>query len=71
MRFDSPHTIDEIEQQEHSMQRRQAKAMERISRQYLSHIPIPYGCLTILALSVAALTLLVVSSYAIGVAILK
>jgi len=53
------------------MQRRQAKAMERISRQYLSHIPIPYGCLTILALSVVALTLLVVSSYAIGVAILK
>jgi hypothetical protein len=53
------------------MHGRKAKAMARISRQYLSHIPIPYGCLTILALSVAALTLLVVSAYAIGVAILR
>ncbi|MGA7631532.1 MAG: hypothetical protein WCB11_12240 [Terriglobales bacterium] len=47
------------------------KEVAKISRHYLSHIPIPYGCLTIVALAVAALTLLVVSSFAIGAAILK
>ncbi|MGA2356006.1 MAG: hypothetical protein ABSG02_16035 [Terriglobales bacterium] len=45
--------------------------MAKVSRQYLGHIPIPYGCLTVAALAVAALTLLVVSSFAIGSAILK
>jgi hypothetical protein len=49
----------------------QAREMAKISRQYLSHIPIPYGCLTVIALAVAALTLLVVSSFAIGAALLK
>jgi hypothetical protein len=49
----------------------QASEAVRISRQYLSHTPIPYGCLTVVALVVAALTVLVVSSFAIGAAISK
>ncbi len=53
------------------MHRRQVEEMAKVSRQFLSHIPIPYGCVTVLALVVAALTLLVVSSFAIGAAILK
>lgn len=43
----------------------------KLSRQYSSHIPIPYGCLTIVALAVAAITIFVASSFAIGMAILK
>jgi len=49
----------------------ETKGMAKISRQYLSHIRIPYGCMMVMALAVAALTLLVVSSFAIGAAILK
>ncbi|HEY4840783.1 MAG TPA: hypothetical protein VIH78_02385 [Terriglobales bacterium] len=47
------------------------KEVAKPSRYYLSHIPIPYGCLTVVALAVAALTVLVVSSFAIGAAISK
>jgi hypothetical protein len=38
---------------------------------YASHIPIPYGCLSLVALILGALTTLVFSSLAIGMAILK
>jgi hypothetical protein len=43
----------------------------KITKPFASHIPIPYGCLTLLALILGALTTLVVSSLAIGIAILK
>ncbi len=43
----------------------------KTSRQYASHIPIPYGCLTVVALRLGALTTVVLSSLVIGIAILK
>ena len=45
--------------------------IEQITRQYTSHIPIPYGCLTVVAIALVALATVVVSSMAIAIAILK
>jgi len=43
----------------------------QITRQYTSHIPIPYGCLTVVAVVLGALATVVVYSMAIAIAILK
>jgi hypothetical protein len=43
----------------------------RITQPYSSHIPIPYGCLTVVALVLGFLASVVASSLAIGIVILK
>jgi hypothetical protein len=43
----------------------------QITRQYTSHIPIPYGCLTVVAVVLGVLATVVASSMAIAIAILK
>jgi len=40
-------------------------------RAFTSHVPIPYGCLSIVTLLLGALLTLVFSSIAIGIAILR
>ena len=47
------------------------REMGKITHPYASRIPIPYGCLSLVALILGALTTLVLSSVAIGIAILK
>ncbi len=47
------------------------KGIVKITRPYLSHIPIPYSCMTLVALALAAIAALAVSSFAIAAAILK
>jgi len=46
------------------------KAVES-SQHFANYIPIPYGCLTLAALILGALTTVVLSSLAIGIAILR
>jgi hypothetical protein len=43
----------------------------KITESYASRIPIPYGCMTLVALILGALTTVVFSSLAIGIAILR
>ncbi len=43
----------------------------RSARAFTNHIPIPYGCLTIIALLLGVLMTVVFSSVAIGIAILR
>jgi hypothetical protein len=43
----------------------------KVTEPYASRIPIPYGCLTLAALILGALTTVVLSSLAIGIAILR
>jgi hypothetical protein len=52
------------------MSRGHEQKIAKITQPFASHIPIPYGCLTLLALILGALTTVVVSSLAIGIAIL-
>jgi hypothetical protein len=40
-------------------------------RAFTSHVPIPYGCLSVVALLLGALLTVAFSSIAIGIAILK
>jgi len=47
------------------------REMVNITQPYASHIPIPYGCLSLVALILSALTTPALSSLAIGMAILK
>jgi hypothetical protein len=42
-----------------------------VNRFFSSHIPIPYGCITLLALVLGVLGALAVSAFALRVAILK
>jgi hypothetical protein len=53
------------------MNDRREREMVKITHPYASHIPIPYGCLSLVALIVGALTTLLLCSIAIGIAILK
>jgi hypothetical protein len=43
----------------------------KVNRFFSSHIPIPYGCITLLALILAVLGALAVSTLSLSVAILK
>lgn len=43
----------------------------KITQPYTSRIPIPYGCLTVVAVILGSLTTVVFSTLAIGIAILK
>jgi len=43
----------------------------QVRPQCASHIPIPYGCLSVVAIILAVLATLAASSLAIGIAILK
>jgi hypothetical protein len=52
------------------MSRGHEQEITKITKPFASHIPIPYGCLTLLALILGALTTVVLSSLAIGIAIL-
>ena len=47
------------------------REMGKMTNAYASHLPIPYGCLSLVALILGSLTTLVVSSLAIGIAILR
>jgi hypothetical protein len=49
----------------------QPRGLAKISREYLSHIPTPYGCLAVVALAFAAMAAIGFSSFAIVVAILR
>ena len=51
------------------MSDKRERQMLKITHGYASHIPIPYGCLSLVALILGALTTL--SFLAIGIAILK
>jgi hypothetical protein len=53
------------------MSRGHEQEFAKITKPFASHIPIPYGCLTLLVLILGALTTLVASSLVIGIAILK
>jgi len=53
------------------MNDRREREMVKITHPYSSRIAIPYGCLSLVALIVGALTTLVLGSVAIGIAILK
>jgi hypothetical protein len=57
--------------EENSMNDRREREMVKITHLYSSRIAIPYGCLSLVALIVGALTTLVLGSVAIGIAILK
>jgi len=52
------------------MNRSQEREMAKIRRQYSSHIPVPYGCLTIVGLAFAV-TIFAAFSFAIGPATMK
>jgi len=54
-----------------SMSREHVGEVAKITQPLTSHIPIPYGCLTLVALTLGTLTTVVVSSLAIGIAILR
>jgi hypothetical protein len=43
----------------------------QVKSQAVSSIPIPYGCLTVIGIVLATLALLTVSSFAVGMAMLK
>jgi hypothetical protein len=53
------------------MSRSYESQIARATHQYASHIPIPYGCMSLIALILGALATAVFSSLAIGIAILK
>jgi hypothetical protein len=53
------------------MSDKRERQMLKITHGYASHIPIPYGCLSLVALILGALTTLALSSVAIGIAILN
>ncbi|MGA3105903.1 MAG: hypothetical protein ABSD53_15585 [Terriglobales bacterium] len=48
-----------------------AGKIDKINRFFTSHVPIPYGCLTLLALVLGVLGSFVVSALALSAAILK
>ena len=56
---------------ENSMSDGRKREMGKMTNAYASHLPIPYGCLSLVALILGSLTTLVVSSLAIGIAILR
>jgi hypothetical protein len=43
----------------------------RIAQKFTSHIPIPYGCMTLIALILGVVSTVVASTFAIGSAIFK
>jgi hypothetical protein len=53
------------------MSDKRERDMVKIARSYASHIPMPYGCLSVVALILGALTTLFLSSLAIAMVILK
>ena len=53
------------------MSRGHEQEIAKITKPFASRIPIPYGCMTLLALILGALTTVVVSTLAIGIAIVK
>jgi hypothetical protein len=53
------------------MSREHEGEVAKITQPLTSHIPIPYGCLTLVALTLGTLTTVVVSLLAIGIAILR
>jgi hypothetical protein len=65
------HGILRVPLKEKSMSDKRERDMVKIARSYASHIPMPYGCLSVVALILGAVATLILSSLAIGIAILK
>ena len=65
----SPYILNEAE--EGSMSLRLRRGVEKVTNGYASHIPIPYGCISLAALTVGLAALAVFSTVAIGMTIFK